>query len=517
MTMVYMKMTLFLTLLAIVSLYLSGWSFMRRGRVAGALEFSLFLLSVALYDFGYAIELNCDTLEEIFWALRIQYIGLPSMTAFYFLFALRFVYEKDFSIPIKLPFFLIPMITFILVWSLGNHDLFYKESSVVSSYGVSMLSYTPGVWYPIHFFYLVLLSLAGEVVLFMGLFRFSRKKRKQVLFIFLSGLIPIMTALYTPQRFHYIDIQPFSLATMGIFLSIAIYKHRLLELVPHAREMAVDSIEEFLIVLDHQGKIQDMNASARNSLLFQKIKNEDHLTGKPPFQNFLKELLEITEEKGCAQDYQFQFQNRHFNIKAYAVKASLLESPGFILIIRETTEMVKLMNELEEQAIYDELTGLFNRRQILNLAEREVLLAGRSGTNMGIILFDLDRFKTVNDTYGHLAGDEVLSSVSRALKAEMRASDLIGRYGGEEFVVICPSTDSHTSECIAERLRKCIDALDIDYGGEKISVSASFGVQSGVFQGDESLSDFLDMADKALYSAKREGRNRVVVYKENSF
>ncbi len=506
-----MKITLVLTLLAVISLYLSAWSFTRRNQVSGALEFSLFLLTVALYDFGYAIEINCDTLEEIYWALRIQYLGLPFMTVFYFLFSMRFVFEKDFPRPLKDLLFLIPFVTVLLVFTLGHHNLFYKEATVISASGIRLLYYKPGIWYIIHFISLIGLSLAGEVVLFMGFLRFQGIKRKQVLLIFISGLIPLITGIFTPGRFYYFDIQPFSLATMGIFLSIAIYKHRLLELVPQARELAFDSINEYLIVLDHSGKIRDMNVSARTSELFKDMKNDDHLMERSPFCDFLPDLLKMTEEQEFQQEYRFRFLEYHFYMKVYAVKAPQLDSLGFILIIRETTETVKLMNELKEQAIYDELTGLFNRRQIFSLAEREVLLAKRTGSHTGIILMDLDRFKIINDNYGHLAGDRVLSSVSQALQKAMRSTDLIGRYGGEEFVVICPCTDSETSRQIAERLRRSIESLDIEYEGNRISVSASFGVKSGVFGADATLCDFLESADRALYTAKREGRNRVVL------
>ena len=506
-----MKMIFILSILAIVSLYLSAWSFTRRNQVPGAMEFSLFLLTVALYDFGYAIELNCNTLEEIYWALRIQYLGLPFMTVLYFLFSVCFVLEKDFPRSVKVLLFLIPFVTVLLVFSLGSHSLFYREASIVTSSGVSVLSYKPGIWYLIHFSYLIALSIAGEVILLIGFLRFKGIKKKQVFLIFLSGLLPLITGIFTPGRFYHFDIQPFSLATMGIFLSIAILKHRLLELIPHARELAFDSINEYLIVLDHSGRIRDMNVSAKASELFQNMKNDDHLIERAPFCDFLQNLLDTIEQTETAQKFRFCFMNHHFYMKVYGVKAPQLDNLGFSLIIRETTETVKLMNELKEQAIYDELTGLYNRRQIFSLAEREVLLSRRSGSNTGIILLDLDRFKTVNDTYGHLAGDEVLSSVSQALQEAMRATDLIGRYGGEEFIVICPCTDSDTSRQIAERLRRSIESLDIVYEGIKISVSASFGVKSGIFLNDMSLSDFLESADRALYTAKEEGRNRVVL------
>lgn len=163
-------------------------------------------------------------------------------------------------------------------------------------------------------------------------------------------------------------------------------------------------------------------------------------------------------------------------------------------------------NKLARMAHEDELTGLPNRRRFLAEAERLISLATRHGSELSLIIFDLDHFKEVNDKYGHVIGDQVLREVAIRLMAKMRAEDMPCRWGGEEFVVLLPITDLAMAEPLAERLREAFDTAPIEVNGLSLSLTISGGVAQK--RDDESLNDCVARADKALYAAKREGRNR---------
>lgn len=179
---------------------------------------------------------------------------------------------------------------------------------------------------------------------------------------------------------------------------------------------------------------------------------------------------------------------------------------------RSALESVGLLEEVKALAITDELTGLFNRRQFVFLALREhARRPGHNGNGLGVVMGDIDFFKKINDTLGHGAGDVVLKEVARRLRAGVRAADVVGRYGGEEFSILLSETDPEPARATVERLRRSIADTPIDAGAASLSVTMSFGLAVRT-QAGESFEELLALADKALYRAKETGRNRVEVH-----
>jgi diguanylate cyclase (GGDEF)-like protein len=174
-------------------------------------------------------------------------------------------------------------------------------------------------------------------------------------------------------------------------------------------------------------------------------------------------------------------------------------------------ENARLHRVVERQAVTDALTGLANRRQFYEVLGREYERAQRFGQPVSLILLDIDDFKQINDSRGHLAGDAVLHSVAATLSEVIREIDLAARYGGEEFAVLLPQTGPEGAANLAERLRTEIAARSIRFGTDEITgVTASFGVAAGPVN-DQTQIDLIASADAALYHAKREGKDRVTV------
>jgi len=176
-------------------------------------------------------------------------------------------------------------------------------------------------------------------------------------------------------------------------------------------------------------------------------------------------------------------------------------------------ENVDLHETVQRQAVTDELTGLFNHRRFQEVMFQEVERAKRFGNEMGLIMLDIDNFKRVNDTYGHMQGDLVLREVARVLRESSREIDEPARYGGEEMAVALPGTDLDGAFNFAERVRHSIETLELPLieGGGTLRVTASFG--AAAFQGDDGAADkdsLVASADAALYRAKRSGKNRTV-------
>ena len=166
--------------------------------------------------------------------------------------------------------------------------------------------------------------------------------------------------------------------------------------------------------------------------------------------------------------------------------------------------------QMFESASRDALTGIYNKRLFLERLKSEFAFAQRHGAPLSLILFDLDHFKQVNDTYGHLAGDRVLSMVAAAVEPIIRSEDVFARYGGEEFAVLSRSTDPPSAAVVAERIRALVEGSAFVFEGVPIAVTVSVGLSAMPNSQIHSLEDLIARADAALYAAKNAGRNRVV-------
>jgi diguanylate cyclase (GGDEF)-like protein len=175
---------------------------------------------------------------------------------------------------------------------------------------------------------------------------------------------------------------------------------------------------------------------------------------------------------------------------------------------REKADLTLARDQMRHFAEHDDLTGLWNHRVIIKRLHQEVERAAREGTQLSVVLADLDHFKRINDTYGHPAGDLVLKEIGAIFMRSVRTYDWVGRYGGEEFLLIMPGSGCVSSRIRAEQLRAAVEAANIVDGETDIQVTASFGVACGYAAGFESL---IRAADAALYDAKDGGRNCVMV------
>jgi diguanylate cyclase (GGDEF)-like protein len=178
---------------------------------------------------------------------------------------------------------------------------------------------------------------------------------------------------------------------------------------------------------------------------------------------------------------------------------------GFLLMINE-----RLNSDLERLAVKDGLTEIYNRRTILEIAGRVHAAMQRAGGDMALLMIDLDQFKEVNDSMGHLAGDRALKLVVATMTARLRSEDSIGRYGGEEFLVVLPHAMLAGAEALAEDIRAEVEAAHFEIGDQEVRLTVSIGAASGPVDGG--LEAMIHNADLALLAAKRAGRNRVVPF-----
>jgi diguanylate cyclase (GGDEF)-like protein len=184
--------------------------------------------------------------------------------------------------------------------------------------------------------------------------------------------------------------------------------------------------------------------------------------------------------------------------------------------LRAGQRIVELEEALRVQATHDSLTGAWNHGAIIEMLERELARARREGSTLGLVMADLDHFKQVNDRFGHLAGDEVLRAAAQRMTRVLRRYDFLGRYGGEEFLILLPRCAAADAAGLADRLRRCVAAEPVTTSAGLIEFTMSLGVTTSDRQHEAAAEALVQRADQALYQAKRLGRDQVAVADRDS-
>jgi diguanylate cyclase (GGDEF)-like protein/PAS domain S-box-containing protein len=248
-------------------------------------------------------------------------------------------------------------------------------------------------------------------------------------------------------------------------------------------------------------------------------------SGKLVYQNFIdaifpedKELvlkaIEQAKKTGKISDLEVRIQrpdgSKHWiSIQGEAITDESGTPEKMVGTSIDITERKLLEEQLKYQAVHDQLTGLYNRRVLQERLTAEGARATRYNHPLAVFMLDVDHFKRINDTHGHLVGDLVLQTLASTLETSTRKTDVLARYGGEEFVVVLPETSLETAQLLAERLREAIaDRAVMLEHGERIDVTASIGIACFPTH-SRTPQDLLTIADRALYQAKQNGRNRV--------
>jgi diguanylate cyclase (GGDEF)-like protein/PAS domain S-box-containing protein len=243
-------------------------------------------------------------------------------------------------------------------------------------------------------------------------------------------------------------------------------------------------------------------------------------TPTQPYTEIVNTSIVRTLEDGVERSFEIEIPipGGSFVTHLITMVAELDESGSIIGVLatgQNVSERKRLQRELERQARLDFLTGLLNRRYFMELAKMELLRLKRHGGRLSLIMFDIDHFKRINDSHGHNTGDLVLKKIANISHETVREIDVVGRLGGEEFVVLLPQTDKNQAFDIAERLRLAIaDTKVKTETGTDISFTASFGIATIANKSVElneavTIDDLLILADQAMYQAKQNGRNQV--------
>ncbi|WP_461208846.1 histidine kinase N-terminal 7TM domain-containing diguanylate cyclase [Desulfocurvus sp. DL9XJH121] len=506
-----------LTVSSVVTAFLSAYCG-SRFKTPGAKAYALLMASITAYTLGYALELHSGTLEGIRTALRLEYLGIPFIPAFWMILAIRYA-EPGMSIPRGLyaAILVIPVLTVVLHWTNARHHLFYASLAVNDSGPFPLADITRGVWYHVNLYYTNISVLVGNVIFLKMALQTVGPYRKQAGSLFAASLLPwvgnfIYQMGFTPYG---MDIVPFALALSGTIMAWGLFRFRIFRFVPIARDTIFDLMRDPVIVLDDTNHIADFNPAAATVFpeLDRTVFGEAAALVLAAYPDLLALVRQGRDGQG-ALHIQGPDEAQVFELSVIPIRTRTQRRVGRAMILHDITGRQQLLDLLSELANVDGLTGAYNHRHLMTLAREELTRAKRYQHPLTVVLADLDHFKKINDTHGHQAGDQVLKSVVQVCRNNLRSHDIFGRYGGEEFVMVLPETRPEDGKRIVERMRSELAARSIVLDEGEITVTASFGMSGydcDAAQGEDTLHELLKQADQALYQAKRQGRNRIEI------
>lgn len=304
----------------------------------------------------------------------------------------------------------------------------------------------------------------------------------------------------------------------ALILFLSIYRYKFFSLSPVARDKVFDVLQEAIIVTDASMQVIDRNEAA---LLLLSEQGKEELLGVSLHDVFTEqpELLSLVK-RGEEQQLEFTYgrnSSTYLFVRMYPLVDSRSEQIGTVIMLNDITAKKQYELYLKERAYRDGLTGLYNRAGLQRSFEDFLLLKG--AMTASIIMLDIDFFKKINDTFGHLNGDRVIQHLARILETEFRNEAIIGRFGGEEFAVILPNVTKDQAYPLAETVRKFIEREQVlSQEGKQICYTISIGITDSflVGKGSIDLDHLLHEADVALYQAKKHARNCTVVYAEET-
>jgi diguanylate cyclase (GGDEF)-like protein/PAS domain S-box-containing protein len=366
----------------------------------------------------------------------------------------------------------------------------------------------------INVFYLYTLVLIGTILLVRKYVRSTGLYRRQTALVLVASSIPWVNNilfLCGLSPLPNIDNTPFAFSIVALFITFAILRYHLLDLVPIARDVLVENMSDGVIVIDNQNRIIDINPAAQHLI---PISNESTI-GKLFDHVFFAYSDVVSNFHGMNQvntEIAIGDSPRlYFDLRISPLMDRRDRLVGRLIVFRDITELKHAQAELERMAMTDLLTEISNRRHFLELADKEVKRALRFNHPLTLVMMDLDDFKRINDNFGHDVGDQALIAFVQVCQKNIREIDILARIGGEEFVLLIPETRSDQAFQIAERVRLAVAESSYNFGVNQLIFTVSLGIANldGEF---DTLNELLHRADSALYAAKQSGRNRVMVW-----
>jgi diguanylate cyclase (GGDEF)-like protein/PAS domain S-box-containing protein len=469
----------------------------------GLTTFILFILSTAVWSLGVAMgTLIPEASGQYLWA-RLAYLGIATVPPLWFIFVWRYTgWRGGVRWATALWLFVVPLITVVMVWTNELHSLHWRDVFFNDNLRPPGLEAPRGPWFWfVHLPYSYGLLLFAAFILLRSLRGSPKTYRRQLLFLLLAGAFPFVgNALYLAgfQLLGDVDPTPLTFVLSGCVVAYALSRYHLLNLTPIAYHAVFESLPDSVIVLNTRDEIVDVNPSAETVLETPR----DDLIGKT-IQSLFPNWEDLMAQYRATKQISLRYGSssplpefRHLDIRLAPLRNRRQEFVGRVIIAQDVSER----KAYQEQASRDPLTNLANRRAFQRDGEALLARAKQEGFSVALLYLDLDRFKPVNDTYGHEMGDILLQKVAIRLKETLRSTDLLARIGGDEFVLVLSATQGNDIVEVCNRLLSDI-RRPFQVSGHHLSIDVSIGIASCPEHSCD-LDELLKYADSAMYEAK---------------
>lgn len=501
------------TISTFLALYACITTWNRREKAGNlALYLSLSMLATTVYAFGYTMELASNTLDQILFWVKIEHLGIEFISPFWLLFTLSLSGRQKLLSPKRISaLFVVPIIMVVLVFLNKMH----LNPQITAGAPFPTLSYTRGTVALIEIGYACICLIISLIVFTAMYMKAAPAFRKQALIFALGATFPLIGIFITATHHAVfnLDLAPLSISISGILFVIGFHRLQILDIVPLARDVVFEGMGDGILVLDTSNRLVDFNPRSRN--IFSEIKDSSVGSFAENIFSAHSDLVKMIQKNSSEI---LTLQNGNFSYRCsmmplYYPKEKLV---GKVITIQDYTQTAAMVKQLSDLATLDFLTGIYNRRHFYELAEKEISRTERLNKQLSLIILDLDEFKLINDTLGHSAGDFVLTFIVHLFQKRLRKYDIIGRFGGDEFLILLPETGIDEARALAEELRSAMEQSEIHYEDQIIKITASFGVANLSLEDSSPFEDLVKRADKAIYIAKDSGRNRVCVDQFNT-
>lgn len=514
---------------ALLALAVAVVTWRRQAATPARVPFIGMMLAIAGYALVAALEAAAVMLRSKLFFSTLEYVASGATITCFLIFVLYFTntHARLSSLELGLVAVL-PMANVLLVATNPWHGLVWRDF-VPGPPGSNALVYVhgPGFYWVVACVYTYL--LLAVFLLLRALAQGTVVHRRQVWVILAATAVPFIGTVgyalgLTPPG---LNVTPMSFAITGVLLFVGLFRYRLFDLVPIARSTLIEQMPDAVLVVDGSGRVIDANPAATLWLSLGATLGMPlaAVVALPPTL-----LTAALEGDGDEPQQLNTVPPRYVSVQRSPLADHRGVPMGYLLVLHDVTaqhttalqlrqvneeletkldEIHTLQAELRAQAFYDALTGLFNRRYAMETLQRELLRSADGERGLAVVLFDLDHFKSVNDTYGHATGDLVLQAFGAILLEMSRERDIACRYGGEEFLLALPQCSEHIAWARANAARQRLAAVTFtSVGGDSFHVTLSAGVAAFPTHGT-TLDALLGAADHALYRAKSGGRNRV--------
>lgn len=483
----------------------------RLGQLRNRPALSLLIVATFVYVFGYGLGLAGTELAWKLAAESMHYLGIVFVPAFLLMVVGGYAFRSVLGRPVtRAVLVAVSLALYLVVVTEPLHELVHVGPRVDRSGPLAVLAFEPGPFFYVVQAYVGTSLLIANVALFRAWRRAGSARREQARTIAIASLFPWLGNLaYLAGLVPWgLDGPPFLVLPASYLIYRGVRDHALAQLRPIARELVVARMSDPVLVVDAGGELVDRNDAGAT---FVAGLADPALSAAPPARlEHVPVLASAVDVARLEGESELHVDHRTFSLRLVDLAGPDEALLGQAIVLRDVTSYERMQRSLRELATTDALTLLPNRRHFLELAQQALERSHRSGRSTGWIVLDIDRFKLVNDHYGHDAGDRVLRVLADTMRETVRAGDIVGRMGGEEFAVCLPDTDLAGARLLAERLRAAVAGRRVRITAGELSVTASLGVceTSGK---NLDLDTILALADGALYRAKWEGRDRVVV------